>query len=74
MEVITLSLSCIGFLVGYILATRSTEKQIIKYIKSITCNPGSNLPLDKAALVKAGSKSLQDYLINQLNQKEHRKA
>lgn len=38
MEVISIALSCIGFLVGYILATRSTEKQIIKYIKGITCS------------------------------------
>lgn len=74
MEVISIALSCIGFLVGYILATRSTEKQIIKYIKGITFNEAEDVPPEWNKLIGIGSASFQKYLLSKLQNKAHRKA
>lgn len=73
MEVISIALSCIGFLVGYILATRSTEKQIIKYIKGITCSISPQATEEQAQILKLGHKVLKKYVIESIQHKEHRK-
>ncbi|MGL5581763.1 MAG: hypothetical protein ACRDCE_12515 [Cetobacterium sp.] len=73
MEVISIALSCIGFLVGYILATRSTEKQIIKYINGISITINPKVEPREADMLKSNHEVFVNYLTKQIQHKEHRK-